>query len=224
MPPSVFIPIAEENGMIVPIGKWVISEVLEQLEKWESSGSEIKPVAINLSARQIYDATIVTHIKEELASRGINPSMIEIEITESVLIDNKEENMKVLAALKKLGVIISLDDFGTGYSSLNYLTYMPVDKIKLDKSLKDRFIDQEDTKMIDGLIAIAHGLNLEVVIEGIEEASEFKKLVATNCDYMQGFYFGRPSPADQVHDSEGKFIVTHCQSPFSDESRELNKK
>jgi len=102
-------------------------------------------------------------------------------------------------------VIISLDDFGTGYSSLNYLTYMPVDKIKLDKSLKDRFIDMEDTKMMDGLISIAHGLNLKVVVEGVEEAGEFEKLVVTNCDYMQGYCFGRPSPADQVHDSQGRF-------------------
>ncbi|MCD4713433.1 MAG: EAL domain-containing protein [Clostridiales bacterium] len=206
MPPNEFIPIAEENGMIVPIGKWVIREVLDQLQKWEASGFEIKPVAINLSPRQIYDATISEFVEEELTSRGIEPSMIEIEITESVLIDNKEENMKVLAALKKIGVIISLDDFGTGYSSLNYLTYMPVDKIKLDKSLKDRFIDMEDTKMMDGLISIAHGLNLKVVVEGVEEAGEFEKLVVTNCDYMQGYCFGRPSPADQVHDSQGRFV------------------
>lgn len=206
MSPAEFIPIAEENGLIVPIGKWVIKEVLNQLQKWESRGFEVKPVAINLSPRQIYDATISDFVQEELASRGIDPSMIEIEITENVLIDNKDENMKVLAALKKLGVVISLDDFGTGYSSLNYLTYMPVDKIKLDKSLKDRFINMEDTKMMDGLISIAHGLNLKVVVEGVEEASEFEKLVSTHCDYMQGYCFGRPSPADQVHDSQGKFV------------------
>ncbi|MBE0451195.1 MAG: EAL domain-containing protein [Clostridia bacterium] len=206
MPPNEFIPIAEENGMIVPIGKWVIREVLDQLQKWEASGFETKPVAINLSPRQIYDATISEFVEDELNSRGIDPSMIEIEITESVLIDNKEENMKVLSALKKIGLIISLDDFGTGYSSLNYLTYMPVDKIKLDKSLKDRFIDMEDTKMMDGLISIAHGLNLEVVVEGVEEAGESEKLIATNCDYMQGYYFGRPAPADQVHDSQGRLV------------------
>ena len=206
MSPSEFIPIAEENGMIVPIGKWVIKEVLDQLKKWKEDGFEIKPVAINLSPRQIYDSTISDFVEEELTLRGIEPYMIEIEITESVLIDNKEENMKVLSALKKLGIVISLDDFGTGYSSLNYLTYMPVDKIKLDKSLKDRFIDMEDTKMVDGLISIAHGLNLEVVVEGVEEAGEFDKLVATNCDYMQGYCFGRPSPANQVHDSQGKFV------------------
>jgi len=206
MAPNEFIPIAEENGMIIPIGKWVISEVLDQLQNWEANGCEIKPIAINLSARQIYDVTIVDYIKEELSSRAIDPFMIEIEITESVLIDNKEENMKVLAALKKIGVIISLDDFGTGYSSLNYLTYMPVDKIKLDKSLKDRFIDMEDKKIMNGLISIAHGLNLKVVIEGVEEASEFEKLVVTNCDYMQGYCFGRPSPADQIHDSNGLFL------------------
>lgn len=228
MPPMVFIPIAEENGMIVPIGKWVIKEVLDQLQKWEASGFEIKPVAINLSPRQIYDATIVDFIKEELASRKIEPSMIEIEITESVLIDNKEENMKVLALLKKLGLIISLDDFGTGYSSLNYLTYMPVDKIKLDKTLKDRFIDMEDTKMIDGLISIAHGLNLEVVIEGVEEPSEFEKLIVTNCDYMQGYCFGRPSPADQIHDSHGRFVYRSTSkwvkdSIISDKSGESTK-
>lgn len=206
MGPNTFIPIAEENGMIVPIGKWVITEVLDQIQKWKADGFETKPVAINLSPRQIYDSTIADFIKEELDSRNMEPSMIEIEITENVLIDNKEENMRVLGALKNLGIVISLDDFGTGYSSLNYLTYMPVDKIKLDKSLKDRFIDLDDSKMLNGLISIAHGLNLKVVVEGVEEAAEFGKLVATHCDYLQGYCFGRPAPADQIHDSAGKFV------------------
>lgn len=212
MPPNVFIPIAEENGMIIPLGKWVICEVLDQIQNWKKEGFEVKPVAINLSARQIYDATIVDYIQHELLLRNLEPSMIEIEITESVLIDNKDENMKVLTSLKALGIVISLDDFGTGYSSLNYLTYMPVDKIKLDKSLKDRFIHMADTKIVDGLISIAHGLDLKVVVEGVEEAHECDKLIAADCDFMQGFYFGRPMPAHQIHNSEGAICLSFTEN------------
>jgi len=212
MPPNVFIPIAEENGMIIPLGKWVICEVLDQIQSWKKEGFEVKPVAINLSARQIYDATIVDYIQHELLLRNLEPSMIEIEITESVLIDNKDENMKVLTSLKALGIVISLDDFGTGYSSLNYLTYMPVDKVKLDKSLKDRFIHMADTKIVDGLISIAHGFNLKVVVEGVEEAHECDKLVVADCDFMQGYYFGRPMPAHQIHNSEGTVCLSFTEN------------
>ena len=213
MPPNVFIPIAEENGMIIPLGKWVICEVLNQLQNWKKEGFEVKPVAINLSARQLYDATIVTYIKNELLIRDLEPSMIEIEITESVLIDNKDENIKVLTALKELGIVISLDDFGTGYSSLNYLTYMPVDKIKLDKSLKDRFIHMADTQIVDGLISIAHGLNLKVVVEGVEDAHECDKLIAADCDFMQGYYFSRPMPATHIHNTEGAICLSLSDYP-----------
>ena len=197
-PPNIFIPAAEDTGLIISIGKWVVREAVSRVRLWLDSGVMPKPVAINLSPKQIYEATIVDYLEETLKAYNVDVSLIEIEITENVLMENQEDNIKTLERLKALGFKIALDDFGTGYSSLNYLTYVPVDKIKLDKSLKDKFIHHANSQVMDGLISIAHGLDLKVVAEGVETAEEYEKLVYQNCDYLQGYLFSKPVPEDSV--------------------------
>lgn len=196
--PDVFIPVAEETLMILDIGKWVICEVLDQIVRWKNRGLDILPVAVNVSTKQIIDGQVVDFLRECLEARHLEPSVIEIEITESVLLENREESIKVLNQLKSLGVRIALDDFGTGYSSLNYLTFLPVDSIKIDRSLKERFIHHEHSKIIDSLVYIAHSLGFKVVIEGVETVEEYNKLAPKECDFMQGYLFSRPVTADYV--------------------------
>lgn len=190
--PNIFIPIAEETGLIVPIGKLVIDEVLRQLRSWLDRGYKPKPVAINLSPRQIAEPFLVEFIEAQLDKYSIKHELLEIEITENVLLENREETMVIMEKIQALGISIALDDFGTGFSSLNYLTFIPVNKIKLDKSLKDKFISLENIQVMDSIIALVHGLQLRVVIEGVEDISELAKLKRAGSDYMQGFLFSKP--------------------------------
>ena len=201
--PDVFIPVAEETLLILEIGNWVITEVLDQILRWKEKGLTTLPVAINFSPRQISDGKVVGFVREALKIRGLDASVIEIEITENVLMDNKNENIRILNELKEMGIKLALDDFGTGYSSLNYLTFLPVDVIKIDRSLKERFIDHENSKIIDSLVHIAHSLGFKVVIEGVETAGEYNKLLLKGCDFMQGYLFSRPIPSEHID----KFLV-----------------
>lgn len=196
--PAVFIPIAEETGLILEIGRWVIRETMEQIKTWMAHGYEALPVAINLSPLQIDDDKIVDFFKEQLELHGLESHMIEVEITENMLIDSGEEKIKNLEKIRNLGITIALDDFGTGYSSINYLSFMPVDKIKLDKSLKDKFIHQDNTKVMEGIISIAHGLGLTVVTEGVEEQVEYMKLRELKCDMLQGYLFSKPVSGQEI--------------------------
>lgn len=198
--PVDFIPIAENSGIIVSMGHFVIDEVCRQLNEWRSCGDLLKPVAINMSAKQLYESTLVDHILSSLRKYDLTPDLIEIEITESVLIDNSDYTIKRLRDLRELGIRISLDDFGTGYSSLSYLTYMPVDKVKIDKSLKDKFLALEDSIVMECIIAICHGLKMKVVTEGVETKSEFEKLKQYGSDFVQGYYFDKPLSAHLVPD------------------------
>lgn len=210
MGPAEFIPVAEETGLIVTIGRWVLHTVVEQLVQWKEKGINIKPIAINLSPKQINDASLMGTLNSIFESGMISPEMIEIEITENVLIENHTDNIKILKNIKEMGIKLSLDDFGTGYSSLNYLTFMPVEQVKLDKSLKDKFINNPEHGIMDGLISIAHGLGLDVVVEGVETSDEFKRLSSHSIDYMQGYLFSKPIPADAVESMlmNGNFKIT----------------
>ena len=196
--PSEFIAIAENSELIILIGHWVIDQVCFQLNEWKKEGATIKPVAINISVKQLYDDSIIGYIKEALDRYNLSSEFLEIEITESVLFDNSEDMIKILSTLRIMGHSISLDDFGTGYSSLNYLTYMPIDKVKIDKSLKDEFLFLENKDVMQGIISICHGLEMNVVTEGVETKEEYERLREYNADYTQGYYFEKPISSDKI--------------------------
>ena len=198
--PAEFVPIAEINGSIIRIGRIVTEKVIRQLEAWRRSGLELKPVSINFSANQLHDSGYLNFIGTILTECGIDPQYIEIEVTESIFLENKQATLIFLKRLKEMGIAISIDDFGTGYSSLNYLTFLPMDKIKLDRSLNIKFLEMENTKIMNSLISLVHSLGLTVIAEGIETSDQVERLKNAECDYIQGFYYSRPLPPNQISD------------------------
>lgn len=196
--PDLFIPIAEETGMIIEIGRWVTKDVIYQLAKWKAKGLDLKPIAINFSAKQLNDLGYIDFLKEELKRENVEARYIEIEITEGVFLENKEETITFLDEIRALGIKIALDDFGTGYSSLSYLSFLPVDKIKLDKSLNDKFLQLDNVTVMDSIISLVHSLDLEVVAEGIEEINQYKRLRVGGCNYIQGYIFSKPLAVEDV--------------------------
>lgn len=196
--PAQFIPVAEESGMIIEIGRWVTKEAINQISLWKKKGLSVKPISINFSVNQLNDFNYVEYLENTLKEAGVEAKYIDIEITESIFLEKKEESLIFINKLKALGVKISIDDFGTGYSSFSYLTFLPVDKIKLDKSLNDRFLKLDNTKVMGSLVSLAHSLNLEVTAEGIEDAEQYKRLKATGCNYIQGFLFSKPLESEEA--------------------------
>lgn len=199
--PAEFIPVAEDNGSIIRIGRVVTEKVIEQLGIWKKKGYTLKTVSINFSALQLYDDGYLDFLKDMLSKHGVDAKYIEIEITESIFLDNKQLALDFLMELRRRGIKISIDDFGTGYSSLSYLTFLPLDKIKLDRSLNIKFLEIENLKVMDSLISLAHSLNLEVVAEGIETGEQLERLRVGGCDYVQGYYFSRPIEAGAVEEN-----------------------
>ena len=198
-----FIPIAEENGLIIEMGRWVVEETVRQIVSWREHGLTEKTVAINFSSKQLRDAGYIEHLQKQLKDNHVDSKSIEIEITESILLENNQKTMEFLNQLKKAGIRIVLDDFGTGYSSLNYLTYIPVDKIKLDKSINDKFLNDDNIEVIDSLIMLANSLNLTITAEGIEDWQQFLILQRGGCDQIQGYVFSRalsPAAAEVIYD------------------------
>lgn len=198
--PAKFIPIAEETGLIVDIGRWVVKEAIQQLQRWKQSGYELKPIAINFSSKQLRDRYFLNYLNNTLHSHDMEPKYLEIEITESFLLEKTDLSTAFLSRLKELGVNLALDDFGTGYSSLNYLTFLPVNKIKLDKSLCEKFLSHENVKVMDSLISLAHSLSLEITAEGIEEIDQYKRLRTGGCDYIQGYLFSKPLKIEEINE------------------------
>jgi diguanylate cyclase (GGDEF)-like protein len=198
MPPADFIDVAEKNGLILPIGRIVTEKVIRQMSEWRNAGTLIKPVSINFSANQLHDEGYIGFIKEQLDRYGIEPGFLEIEITENIFMENKQVPMEFLQQLKELGLILAIDDFGTGYSSLNYLTFLPVDIVKLDRSLNMKFLEISNVKVMESLISLVHSLGLTVVAEGIETLEQVITLRKTECDFIQGYYFSRPLEADKI--------------------------
>ncbi len=198
IPPSRFIAIAEDTGLIKEIGRWVTGEAISQIAKWKEKGLELKPIAINFSSKQIRDLDYIKFLEETLKIMDVEPKYIEIEITESILLEKSDNTIDFLNQLKKVGMKIALDDFGTGYSSLNYLTFIPVDKIKLDKSLCEKFLSLDNFKVMDSLIALVHSLNLEITAEGIEEVEQYNRLKIGGCDYIQGYLFSKPLNSEDI--------------------------
>lgn len=205
--PNVFIEIAEETNLILEIGRKVTVDAIAQLVAWREMGYQPKPVSINFSSKQIKDIDYVEFLGNLLEEKEVPPEYFEIEITESILLEETEVSMKFLNDLREIGVRIALDDFGTGYSSLNYLTYIPVDHVKLDKSMCDKFLQLENVKVMDSLISLSHSLGLEITAEGIENESQYKQLKKGNCDYIQGYYFSIPLGSRDVNKIYNKVFL-----------------
>ncbi|MHB1360052.1 MAG: putative bifunctional diguanylate cyclase/phosphodiesterase [Rhodocyclaceae bacterium] len=195
--PVDFIPIAEESGLIEPIGAWVLDSACRQLADWRAEGIAGLRMAVNLSARELRSSDLVERVRTVLDRHGIQASQIEIEVTESVAMDDPERGIERLRQLHALGVTLAIDDFGTGYSSLAYLKLLPIHVLKIDRAfVRDVETDANDAAICAATIALAHTLGLKVVAEGIEtEAQRHVLATVQGCDYLQGYFFGRPAPA-----------------------------
>ena len=198
--PNRFIPIAESSNFIIPLGKWVIEQACRQSKIWRDAKLPHFSIAVNLSANQLADQALVQYVAEALRVSGADPAMIELEITESAVMKNMDEAVTRLNALRALGVRLSIDDFGTGYSSLAYLKLLPVDILKVDRAfVKDLPHNGDDLAITRAVIAMAHGLSMKVVAEGVEAKHQFDSLLEEGCDEFQGFYC---RPAMESHELE----------------------
>ncbi len=190
--PSHFISLAESNGLIVPIGEWMLRTACLQGKSWLAMGLPVKNIAINISTRQFIESNFVERVVTIVDETGFDPSLLEIEITESILMENTNNNIASLKALKKLGVTITIDDFGTGYSSLNYLRQFPIDKLKIDQSFVSEITSaSHDSSIISAIIVMAHSLGIKVVAEGVETSMQADFLQKHGCDEAQGFYYSQ---------------------------------
>ncbi|MDO8767555.1 MAG: EAL domain-containing protein [Burkholderiaceae bacterium] len=199
MSPVHFIPLAEETGLIVPIGEWVLRSACMQLKAWQNQGYDVPQLAINLSTKQFRQNTLVQTIARILDETGVQARFLELEITESIFMDHSEEMVETLLNLKDLGVDLSLDDFGTGFSSLSYLKSFPIDKLKIDRSfLQDIDTDPDDSSIVSSIISLAHSLQMKVIAEGVETEAQRAILAQQGCDQYQGYYFSQPLPVSEI--------------------------
>ncbi|HEY3326247.1 MAG TPA: EAL domain-containing protein [Novimethylophilus sp.] len=197
--PGEFIPLAEETGLIVPIGEWVLRAACTQCKAWHQAGMTGRVVAVNISACQFRQADFSDVVARVLRDTGLDPACLELELTESITMRGAEETITMLHYLKKMGVQISIDDFGTGYSSLSYLKRFPIDKLKIDQSFVAGIAeDPNDAAIIIAIIAMAHSLGLRVVAEGVETGEQLDFLRMHACNEVQGYLFGRPMPAEEL--------------------------
>ncbi len=209
VPPGKFIPLAEENGMIVPIGDWVISTACNQVKTWQNLGLPKIPVSVNLSSRQFLQQNLVSKIKQVLDTTGLDPKWLELEITESMTFD-VNRTIDLLVDLKQLGINISIDDFGTGYSSLSYLKKFPIYKLKIDRSfVRDIMVDPNDAAIVSTIISIANHLKLKVIAEGVETEDQLKFLWQNECHEVQGYYFSPPISAQDFQ----HLLVRQLEAP-----------
>lgn len=195
--PSAFIPMAEESGLIVPVGEWALEEACRQNQAWIAAGFQPLVVAVNLSLRQFQQQHIEDVTARVLRTTGLDPGLLELEVTESIAMQDPDDVCATLLDLKELGVKCSIDDFGTGYSGLSHLTGFPIDKLKIDKSFVATIDTDLEAPIVVAVVALAHGLGLEVVAEGVETAEQLERLQELGCDEMQGFLFSRPLPPDR---------------------------
>ncbi len=198
--PVDFIPLAEETGLIVPIGRWVLREACRQAERWARGRPGHKPlgVAVNISPRQLQDPAIVDDVSRALADSGLDPSGLTLEITEGVFVDDMDTALERLGELKRLGVSLALDDFGAGFSSLGYLSRMPIDILKLDKAFIAELGNEQERGLASGVVALARSLGIDTVAEGVEHADQVRELQAAGCKLAQGYFFARPLDAAAV--------------------------
>ncbi|HEY6239375.1 MAG TPA: EAL domain-containing protein [Burkholderiales bacterium] len=196
--PGEFVPVLEEAGLIVPVGEWVLREVCKQILAWQSEGLPVRPVTVNLSARQFQQKDFESIVRHTLREARIDPGLVQFELTESLLMSDPEGAARTLRGLKDSGVKISVDDFGTGYSSLAYLKRFPIDALKIDHSfVRDITTDPEDAMITLAIIGLAHNLKLRVVAEGVETQEQLELLAANGCDEIQGYHFSVPTTAEE---------------------------
>jgi len=196
--PAQFIPVAEDSGLILPIGAWVLREACKQARAWMDAGLPAMTMAVNVSAMEFRDVSFLDHLFATIEETGIDPRALELELTESVLMKHAPSTATILQTLRKSGIRVAVDDFGTGYSSLSYLRKFPVDAVKIDQSfVRQISTPGEDTTIVKAIIGMARGLKLRVIAEGVETLEELAFLRAYRCEEAQGYYFSRPVPAEQ---------------------------
>jgi EAL domain-containing protein (putative c-di-GMP-specific phosphodiesterase class I) len=196
--PAKFIPVAEETGLILAIGKWVLRNACTQSMAWQRAGLPAVCVSVNLSPRQLGDPELLAEVRAVLADTGLKPDLLELEVTESSVMHNVERALEVLGALKAMGVRLAIDDFGTGYSSLAQLKRFPIDTLKVDRSfIRELPADSEDKAIAEAIIAMGKTLSLTVVAEGVETPEQQAFLRERACDQMQGYHFSKPIAAPE---------------------------
>jgi EAL domain-containing protein (putative c-di-GMP-specific phosphodiesterase class I) len=199
VPPGRFIPIAEDTDLILPFGRWVLREACHQAREWQDAGLESLGVSINVAARQFRHGDLVETVESAIRESGVDPTRIELELTEGTLIEDTEIARRTLERLKTMGVQISIDDFGTGYSSLAYLREFPIDYLKIDRSfVSDLGGGPDEAAIATAVISLGHSLGLAVVAEGVETTEQLAVLTDLGCDFAQGYLFGRPVPAPEI--------------------------
>jgi EAL domain-containing protein (putative c-di-GMP-specific phosphodiesterase class I) len=195
--PDQFIPLAEETGLVVPIGGWVMEEACRQAAAWHRQGAPVS-ISVNLSPRQLAEPTLPATIRDVLERTGVNPDKVWLEITETALMRDAESAASSLHALNRLGVHLAVDDFGTGYSSMTYLKRFPVDSLKVDRSFVDGLgRENEATAICTAIVSLAHALGMRAVAEGVETREQLASLRTLGCEFAQGFLFGTAAPAEQ---------------------------
>jgi len=199
VPPDTFIPIAEDSGLVIPIGEWVLRTACTQLKAWQDTGVPILRVAVNISVRQFMHPGFQELVERVLQETGLEAESLELETTESLLMHDVEGAIELLHDLKALGVQLAIDDFGTGYSSLSYLKNYPIDRLKIDRAfVRDITTNSQDAAITKAVIAMAHNMDLRVIAEGVETKEQLNYLSEKNCHELQGFYLSKPVPAHEV--------------------------
>jgi EAL domain-containing protein (putative c-di-GMP-specific phosphodiesterase class I) len=197
--PEQFIPIAEDTGLIIPIGDWVLREACSQVKRWQEEGFEELRLAVNVSSLQTMQPGFYQRVQQILAEIGFDPNLLELELTESMLLKTLESTSSNLEELKNGGIRLSIDDFGTGYAGFDFLHLIPAGKIKIDQSFITNVTrNPSDTAIVQAITAMGRGLQLKVIAEGVENEGQMNYLRSVHCDEIQGFYFSRPLPAEDV--------------------------
>jgi EAL domain-containing protein (putative c-di-GMP-specific phosphodiesterase class I) len=199
IPPAEFIPAAEKSGLIIPIGEWALREACRQNRAWRAEGLPALPVSVNVSAAQFRRKDFLDVVTRVLRETGHPPEQLELELTESILMEDGEHTISVLRALKAMGLRVSIDDFGTGYSSLSYLKRFPIDTLKIDQSfVRDIDLNPDQAAIVRAVITMTKSLKQRIIAEGVETAGQQAFLLANGCDEIQGFLFSEPMPADEL--------------------------